>query len=229
MESPTLASMSPEPSVGPDSSRVSFLTGQKLGNKARVCGLDALHSSRRSEVDVGDVVRLQSGRWLNDRLINYNLWLLATSYYERGFQMSDFIFLQTYVWQNWLNEEYLPDLAKVTRTNPILSNFIAMPCNVEQQHWILLIVAHPKDLVAESPDPDSHPIALYFDSYPGVIRQDLQQLIHLKVQRLLKQLAGRLQAPISKTVEERISGLAACYPQVRRRLAHPPLVLTQMT
>lgn len=188
-----------------------IVAGQPKGPRRRVCGLYALHSPREAQVDRTDIKRLRSGNWLNDRLVNYGLWLVAASFFERGFRPSDFTFIPSDVWQNWDKKEHLPDVQKFAHSNPILSNFIAMPCNVNDRHWILLVVAYPSDLVADSPNSEQRTAALYFDSYPEACDSRQRGAIHEKVRRFLARLAGRPSA----STEDRIANLPAVYPKVR--------------
>lgn len=208
-----ISSMNPSAQLAnPSPGHSFFIAGPQVGPRRRICGLNALHSPREAQVDEEDIVRLDSGAWMNDRLVNYYLWLIAASYYERGSQPSEFTFLPSDVFQNWYKDEHLLDVHKVVHTNPILSQFIAMPCNIDNHHWILLIVAYPSDLVTLSPHPPSRACALYFDSYPGAIDSRLKRVIHQKVQRLLAQLITQLP---SATTKGHPVNLPAVYPKVR--------------
>lgn len=99
-------------------------------------------------------------------VVDYKPWSLALSFYERGLGSTDVLILPSHVWQNWNQFQELPKEGLTRSKHPFDSRFLAMPCNIRNKHWILLVIAHASDIVGLPTTPQNQPCAMYFDSFP---------------------------------------------------------------
>lgn len=173
------------------SANASFFTSSyPMRDNDRVCRLSSCHALGDAEVDRIDLLHLAPGGWLSDNLINFKLWLLAGSYYERGHKPSDFTFLPTYVWADWTSSLHF--YKRFTKQNPLLSRFIALPCFVNGNHWILAVIAHPSNLYTDSPDnhlPSTRTSFVVFDSIYHTSHTKTRKNMSNTLEGLLGQIA----------------------------------------
>lgn len=179
----------------------------------RHCALRGNHTNGNAEVDSRDMERLQPGGWLNGPLVDYKLFLHAAAYYGRGFLPSDFTFLPSYVWARW-DETQEPWYRPATKTNPLLSRFIAMPCCVRRNHWILVIVVYASELLElQKGDPrGQQPAILIFDSFPSLTPEHFKSVMETKLKALITKIADGLSSNVAP--EGWISSLPVYYPEV---------------
>lgn len=94
-------------------------------------------------VNQGDLHRLEPGRWINSRIINYVIWSITNTYYEtRLTRPFEICFLPTSVWTDYKTRGIYK---AYTTVHPFLSTFVVIPMNIEDSHWIVVIVAYCKE------------------------------------------------------------------------------------
>lgn len=119
------------------------------------------HSHLSMCVNKGDLLRLEPGRWLNNHIINYVIWTTNNCYYEtRLMKPVEICFLPTLVWADYKTHGvYRPR----TTIHPFLSTFVVIPMNIDDSHWIVVILAYCKHNLVISDDDDNHrkPVGIF--------------------------------------------------------------------
>lgn len=183
----------------------------------RLCDLSSPHSTQVVQIDRIDLDYLKPTGWLSDRLIELKMTMLASTFFESGYLPSDVTFISCVSWLNWRVSGRYPLDTGITKANPLLSRFIAIPCNVNDNHWILTIVVYASDLIdmelSANAGHNGRTTVLYFDSLAALSTEEERNKVHGLFQNLLHHLAKDF--PSSQSTD-RISNLRAHYPKVRQ-------------
>ncbi len=110
------------------------------------------HHPMSQFVDHCDLERLQPGRWLNSHIINYVIWSIANTYVEtRLLAPEEICFLPTGVFEEWKSHgKYNPRMSR----NPLRNEFVLLPMNLDDNHWVLCAIAHCQSHLTLAGDPD---------------------------------------------------------------------------
>lgn len=129
------------------------------------------HSHMSMCVNRDDLRRLAPGKWLSSHIINYVIWTIANAYFEtRLMKPTEICFLPTLVWADYKSHRlYRPR----TTLHPFLSPFVVIPMNVEDSHWIVVIVAYFKSnlIISDEDEDPQRPAGIYvLDPLPTATR-----------------------------------------------------------
>lgn len=148
MSSTVPATMKPEPEASATNQNATQPDRKSAAPYAEIKTYD---STINIAVSYCDLDRLQPGRWLNNHLLNYVTWGIANTYAEtRLLQPKEISFQPTITCSTRTQESSFHSYSKV---NPLQSEFVVLPLNVQEQHWILAILAFAKSNLLVSSDP----------------------------------------------------------------------------
>lgn len=83
---------------------------------------------------------LEPGVWLNSHIINYAIWTIANTYIEtRLGEPVEITFLPTLTWADYCSGGVYNSR---TPSHPFLSPFVVLPLNLDDHHWIVVIVSY---------------------------------------------------------------------------------------
>jgi hypothetical protein len=128
------------------------------------CSIPSHHTDHLISVDAPDVQTLEPKAQIAASIVNYELWSIANTYFELRIQQPiEFTFLPTVLWYLWSRGNMKAAPATSGTVNPITSKFIAMPIEVHEHHYILVIICYASDLVGPR-DSTPRTFAVVFDS-----------------------------------------------------------------